>query len=110
MTDTNAIDPNLLEAVQAAAQTAVSQMMTLEQVQAQQQIALQQTAQQLELEVGRRNHELQLETRRTKVDMIKVATDTLASNAKTKPVDARDITALDIKTFADELMQYINEE
>lgn len=66
--------------------------------------------QQQEIELGRRNHETQLEARRSKIDMIKVATDTLASNAKSKPVDERDITAVDIKTFADELIQYINEE
>ena len=66
--------------------------------------------QQQEMELSRRNHEIQMETRRSKIDMIKVATDTLASNAKAKPVDERDITALDIKTFTDELVQYINEE
>jgi hypothetical protein len=42
--------------------------------------------------------------------MIKVATDTLASNAKSKPADERDITALDIKSFAEELIEYINQE
>lgn len=109
MTDTNAIDPNLIEAVQAAAQTAAQTAVTQlsqEQVQAQQQIALQQQ----ELELGRRNHELQLETRRTKINMIQLAAETLVANARAKPVDERDITAADIKTYADELMQYINEE
>ena len=65
---------------------------------------------QQEMDASRRNHESQMEIRRAKIDMIKVATDTLAANAKSKPVDERDITALDIKTFADELILYINEE
>jgi hypothetical protein len=61
-------------------------------------------------EETRRNHEKQMEFRRAKIDMIKVATDTLVSNSKSKPVDARDVTATDIKEFAEELIQYINQE
>jgi hypothetical protein len=80
------------------------------QLQAQAEILELQTQHQQEMDVSRRNHENQMEMRRTKIDMVKVATDTLASNAKSKPADERDITASDIKTFADELIQYINEE
>ncbi len=80
------------------------------QIQHQQELINQQAAYQQEIETSRRNHETQMEMRRTKIDMIKVATDTLASNAKSKPTDERDITASDIKTFAEELIEYINQE
>ena len=80
------------------------------QLQAQAEMMELQTKHQQDLEQSRRNHENQMEARRTKIDMVKVATDTLSFNAKSKPADERDITASDIKTFADELIQYINEE
>jgi hypothetical protein len=80
------------------------------QIQHQQEMINQQAAHQHEMETSRRNHETQMEMRRTKIDMIRVATDTLAANAKSKPADERDITASDIKTFAEELIDYINQE
>lgn len=79
-------------------------------IQNQQEIVTQQGTHQQDLETSRRNHESQMEQRRTKIDMIKVATDTLAANAKSKPTDERDITASDITAFAEELIQYINQE
>jgi hypothetical protein len=63
----------------------------------------------MKIEEDRRNHEKQMELRRVKVDMIKVATDTLVSNSKSKPVEERDVSAEDIKEFADNLVQYINQ-
>ena len=84
--------------------------MSENQIRNQQAMITQQTLHQQEIETSRRNHETQMEMRRTKIDMIKVATDTLASNAKSKPADERDITALDIKSFAEELIEYINQE
>ena len=80
------------------------------QLQAQTEMMELQTKHQQEMDASRRNHENQMETRRTKIDMVKVATDILTSNAKSKPADERDITASDIKTFADELIEYINQE
>ena len=84
--------------------------MSENQIRNQQEMITQQTLHQQEIETSRRNHETQMEMRRIKIDMIKVATDTLASNAKSKPADERDITALDIKSFAEELIEYINQE
>jgi hypothetical protein len=95
--------------VQKYVQTAIASM-SGDQLQRQQEMMELQTKSQRDLEQSRKNHETAMESRRIKIDMIKVATDTLTSNAKSKPVDERDITALDIKTFADELIQYINEE
>jgi hypothetical protein len=95
--------------VQRYVQTQIATM-SGDQLQRQQEMITQQAEQQKEMELSRRNHETQMESRRLKIDMIKVATDTLSSNAKSKPADERDITALDIKTFADELIEYINQE
>jgi hypothetical protein len=61
-----------------------------------------------EIETSRRQHEKDMETRRIKLEMVKVSTETLTDNAKSKPVTERQITAEDIKTLADELVQYIN--
>ena len=84
--------------------------MSENQITNQQAMITQQTLHQQEMDESRRNHESHMEARRIKIDMIKVATDTLASNAKSKPADERDITALDIKSFAEELIEYINQE
>jgi hypothetical protein len=84
--------------------------MSANQIANQQELIAQQTLHQQEMDTNRRNHESQMESRRIKMDMIKVATDTLAANAKSKPADERDVTASDIKTFADELIEYINQE
>lgn len=73
-------------------------------------ISVMQFEHQKDLEEKRWNNERQMEMRRVKTDMVKVATDTLTSNARSKPVDARDVTALDIKTFADELVEFINQQ
>jgi hypothetical protein len=97
--------PNILTARAAADRQTI-----ILQLQEQAKMIEIQTKSQQEMDTSRRNHEIQMETRRTKIDMVKVAMDTLASNAKSKPADERDITASDIKTFADELIQYINEE
>lgn len=65
---------------------------------------------QKELDEDRRNYESKIERRRVKMDMVKLATDTLMANSRSKPVDARHVTASDITTFADELIQYVNQE
>jgi hypothetical protein len=106
--NTETVTVNLAE-LQQIVQSAVSQAGNA-QVQAQQGTSLLLVDRQMELEESRRNQERLMEIRRTKLEMIRVATGTLESNAKSKPVDERDITALDITKFADELIQYINEE
>lgn len=108
-TQTTSIQPNTIDEIKQYVQAQFAAM-SENQVRNQQTIIAQQTLHQQEMDENRRNHERQMESRRTKVDMIKVATDTLVANAKSKPVDERDITALDIKTFADELIKYINQE
>jgi len=108
-TQTTSIQPSTVDEIKQFLQAQVAAM-SGNQIANQQAIIAQQTIHQQEMDENRRNHERQMESRRTKIDMIKVATDTLVANAKSKPADERDVTALDIKTFADELIKYINQE
>ncbi len=65
---------------------------------------------QKKMEESRRAHENKMENRRVKIDMIKIATDTLTENARSKPVADRDISSNQIKEFAEELINYVNQE
>lgn len=53
--------------------------------------------------------QLQLEMRRSKVEMIRLAKETLIENARSKPIESRDVSATDIQAFAHTLITYINE-
>lgn len=46
--------------------------------------------------------------KQARLEAIRMAKETLVENARSKPVDARDITAADITAFADTLVAYIN--
>lgn len=59
-------------------------------------------------EAGRRAHELALEQKRAKLEAIRLAKETLIENARSKPVDSRDISATEITAFANTLVAYIN--
>ncbi len=59
-------------------------------------------------DAGRRAHELAMEARRAKLEAIRLAKETLIENARSKPVDSRDVTAADIQAFAQTLVSYIN--
>ena len=60
-------------------------------------------------EAGRRAHEVAMEQRRARLEAIRLAKETLVENARSKPVDARDITASDITTFANAINQYVDQ-
>lgn len=60
-------------------------------------------------EAVRHANQLELEARRTKLEAVRLAKETLIENARSKPVDARDISAADIQAFAQSLVSYINE-
>jgi hypothetical protein len=60
-------------------------------------------------ESGRRAHEIAMEQRRARLEAVRLAKETLIENARSKPVDARDVSASDITTFANSLNQYINQ-
>lgn len=60
-------------------------------------------------EAGRRAHEIAMEQRRARLEAVRLAKETLIENARSKPVDARDVSATDVTTFANALNQYINQ-
>ena len=62
-----------------------------------------------ETDNSRRQHELIMESRRIKLEMVRIASETLLDNAKSKPTSEREVTAENIKTLANELSQYIME-
>ncbi len=72
------------------------------------------TEQQAQLELqdamdsGRRTHELLMDNRRMKLEAIRMAKETLIENARSKPVDSRDVTASDIITFSNALVAAID--
>lgn len=45
---------------------------------------------------------------RIKFEAVRLAKDILSENARSKPVDSRDVTSTMILNFADELVNYIN--
>ena len=60
-------------------------------------------------ENARHANQLQLEVRRTKLESVRLAKEILIENARSKPVDSRDISANDIKSYAQTLVDYVNE-
>jgi hypothetical protein len=69
---------------------------------------LDQIAYQEASETGRRTHEIAMESRRAKLEAIRLAKETLIENARSKPADSRDVTPADITAFADALVASIN--
>jgi hypothetical protein len=63
----------------------------------------------LEAEKARREHEYEMEARRAKLELIRLAKETLIENARNKPVGEAAITAAEITAFAQELTNYIGE-
>ena len=63
---------------------------------------------QLAIEIARHTNQMQAEAVRAKLEAIRLAKETLIENARSKPVDARDVSAADIQAFAQTLVSYIN--
>jgi hypothetical protein len=66
-------------------------------------------ASQQESEKARREHEQEMEARRAKLELIRLAKETLIENARNKPADEAGITAAEITAFAQELTNYVGE-
>ena len=60
------------------------------------------------IEMARHNNSLELETRRAKLELVRLAKEVLIENARSKPVDSRDVSADDLKSYAQTLVNYIN--
>jgi hypothetical protein len=60
-------------------------------------------------EEARKAHELAMEQRRAKLEVVRLAKETLIENDRNKPTGERGITASDVTAFADTLNNYINQ-
>ena len=60
------------------------------------------------LEADRVASQVAADARRTKLEAVRMAKETLTENARTKPVDSREITANDITAFAQTIVDYVN--
>ena len=67
------------------------------------------TALQTVRESSRQAHELVMEQRRAKLEMVRLAKETLIENDRSKPADERGVAASDITTFAAALNTYVNQ-
>ena len=59
-------------------------------------------------ENARRAHELAMDARRSKLEAVRIAKETLIENRRNQPVDAREVTAADIAAYATTLVNYVN--
>lgn len=48
------------------------------------------------------------EEKRTRLEAVRLAKETLIENARNKPIDGRDVTADEITAFANTLTTYVN--
>jgi hypothetical protein len=60
------------------------------------------------IEATRNNYQIVQQAKQTKLEAIRLAKETLIENARSKPVDSREVTAADITAFADALVASIN--
>ena len=63
---------------------------------------------QIDLENTRHANQLAAEEKRTRLETVRLAKETLIENARNKPIDDRDVTAAEITAFADALTTYVN--
>ena len=72
-------------------------------------MAAQQQHQQ-DLETSRRAHETEMNNRRTRLELVRIAKETLIENARNTPAsEAVALTAEEITAFANELNNYVGE-
>ena len=63
---------------------------------------------QLSMEAARHANNMALQAKQAKLEAVRLAKETLIENARSKPVDAREVTAADITAFAAALDAHIN--
>ena len=63
---------------------------------------------QMDLETARSANQMAMQAKQAKLEAVRLAKETLIENARSKPVDARDVTAADITAFAAALEAHIN--
>ena len=60
------------------------------------------------IESVRHTNQMAIDARRAKLEVMRLAKEVLVENARSKPVDSRDVTAADITAFAQTLVAYVN--
>lgn len=63
---------------------------------------------QMDMEAARHANQMAVQAKQAKLEAVRLAKETLIENARSKPVDARDVTAADITAFAAALEAHIN--
>jgi hypothetical protein len=63
---------------------------------------------QMDMEATRHANQMAAEAKRAKLEAVRLAKETLIENARSKPVDTREVTAADITAFAAALEAYVN--
>ena len=63
---------------------------------------------QIAVENARHANQMAMQAKQAKLEAVRLAKETLIENARSKPVDARDVTAADITAFAAALEAHIN--
>ena len=63
---------------------------------------------QMDMEAARHANQMAMQAKQAKLEAVRLAKETLIENARSKPVDARDVTAADIAAFAAALEAHIN--
>jgi hypothetical protein len=63
---------------------------------------------QVEVENARHTNQMALQAKQAKLEAVRLAKEVLIENARSKSVDARDVAASDIATFAGVLVAYID--
>jgi hypothetical protein len=62
------------------------------------------------IEATRHAYSIEMHERQAKLEAIRLAQLTLIENARSKPVDSREVTAADIATFANTLLSAMNDK
>jgi hypothetical protein len=63
---------------------------------------------QIDLENARHANQMAAQAKQAKLEAVRLAKETLVENARSKPVDTREVTAADITAFAATLEAYVN--
>ena len=63
---------------------------------------------QMDMEAARHANQMAMQAKQAKLEAVRLAKETLIENARSKPVDARDVSAADITAFAAALEAHIN--
>jgi hypothetical protein len=63
---------------------------------------------QLDLENARHANQMAAQAKQAKLEAVRLAKETLIENARSKPVDTREVSAADITAFAAALEAYVN--